>query len=118
MKIYDDSWISDRRRSVIVPQHGCAEEIAEGKHLFDMPSMMFHTTIGNIPESLKGEKFLFTDSFSNIGMTVKKSGWMLIIVENEPETPTPNDISFYLNLRIPGVFKKVADFDEGELIPG
>ena len=118
MKIYDDSWISDRRRAVVVPQHGCADTIAEGKHLFDIASMMFHTTIGNIPEGLAGENFLFTDSFSNIGMTVKKSGWMLIVVEQEPETPTPNDISFYLNLRIPGTFKKVADFEEGELLPG
>ncbi len=118
MKIYDDSWISDRRRAVVVPQHGCADTIAEGKHLLDIASMMFHTTIGNIPEGLAGENFLFTDSFSNIGMTVKKSGWMLIVVEQEPETPTPNDISFYLNLRIPGTFKKVADFEEGELLPG
>ena len=66
MKIYNDSWITDRRRAVVVPQHGCADTIAEGKHLFNLASMMFHTTIGNIPEGLSGENFLFTDSKHNI----------------------------------------------------
>ncbi len=118
MKIYNDAFISDRRRAVIVPQHGSADKIVEGKHLFDAPTLMFQTTIGNVPEELLGENFLFTDSFANIGMTVKKSGWVLIVVEREPDVPTPNDISFYLNHQLGGIFKKVADFDEGELLPG
>ncbi len=118
MRIYDDSWISDRRRAVIVPQHGSAEKIAEGKQLFDAPTLIFQTTISNIPKEIAGERFLFTDSFANIGMTVKKGGWMLIVVEREPDIPTPNDISFYLNHQLGGIFRKVADFDEGELMPG
>jgi len=118
MKIYNGEWITDRRRAVITPQHGSAERIAEGKQLFDAPTLIFQSTLGNIPEELKGESFLYTNSFANIGLTVKRDGWMFIVVEHEPDVPTPSDISFYLNHQLGGIFKKVADFDEGELIPG
>ena len=116
MIIYNDEWIKDRRRATVIPQHGCADNITEGKRLFDAPTLLFQSTAGNVPKELENEPVLFTDSFLNIGMQVTKAGWVLIVIEREPEVATPDHFTFYLNHQVGG-FKKLADFEDGELLP-
>lgn len=116
MIIYDNSWIKDRRRAAVIPQHGESDVLENGKRLFDAPTLLYQSTTGNVPNELLGEPVLFTDSFLNIGMRVTKPGWVLIVIEREPEVATPDHFTFYLNHQVGG-FKKVADFEEGELLP-
>lgn len=119
MKIINDCFINDKRRAQIIPTHGRECEICDGVQLFDEPSLQFQSILGNIPDELSGEKFVYTKLGVEIGFTVKKAGWVLVLGEKDPD----KDDWKYLRYVITKCwgrnrFKEVAQFDEGELLPG
>lgn len=118
MKIFDDCWLVDQRRAEIIPTHGRKSEISEGISLFDEPSLQFQSLMGEIPSELLGESFLYTKLGAELGFTVKKAGWVLIIGENDPFVDSWQYLRFILT-RAPGRggFTAVADMEENELLP-
>ncbi len=119
MKIFDDCWIVDKRRAEIIPAHGRKCEITDGIGLFDEPSLQFQSVIGNIPEELCGESFVYTKLGAEIGFTTQKAGWVLVLGENDPEEDSWNYLRYIITKCWEGGrFKLVAELEPGELIPG
>ena len=119
MKIFDDCWLVDQRRAEIIPAHGRKSEITDGIGLFDEPSLQFQSVIGNIPDELLGESFIYTKLGAEIGFTTKKAGWVLVIGENDPDIDSWNYLRYIITKCWGGGrFKLVAELEAGELIPG
>lgn len=118
MRIFENSWINDKRRAEIVPTHGTPSKIENGIGLFDEPSLQFQSLIGETPKEILGENFVYTKLGAELGFTVKKAGWVLIIGENDPFEDSWKYLRFILT-KAPGRggFTAVADMDENELLP-
>ena len=118
MQIFDNFWIKDKNRAEIVPTHGTPCKIEEGKPLFDEPSLSFQSLVGEAPSELLGESFVYTKLGAELGFTVTKAGWVLIIGENDPFVDSWQYLRYILT-KAPGRggFKAVADLPETELLP-
>ena len=116
MTIFDDSFFN-KEIATIIPQHGTPKTIIDGEKMFDSPNLAFQSTIGNIPEFLKGRQFVFTNCFAQTTLEVVKEGVIYFLAEKEPplEECGFDHVRFFLERKFN--VKLVAEFN-GELLPG
>ena len=118
LEILNDCFINDKRRAKIIPTHGIGAKIEKDASLFDEPSLRSQSIIGDVPSFLCGENFIYTKLGAQIGFTVKKTGWVFVLTETEPEEDNWSYLRFILT-KAPGRggFKPVVNFGESEILP-
>lgn len=118
MKFLDDICLSDRRRAVILPGHGKQAVLEEGSHLFSEPTLDFQSILAKIPPELEGERFILSNLATGLGFRVEKAGWIMILTDHSCPTDDWHDINWKLINRFKDKLHTVAEFDDGELLPG
>lgn len=118
MKLLNDICVSDRRRAVIIPGHGTQAMLGEGTHLFSEPTLDFQSLVSKIPNELEGERFILSNLATGLGFRVQKEGWIMILTDHTCPTDDWHDINWKLINRFKDKIHILAEFDDGELLPG
>ncbi len=118
MRLINDICVSDRRRATILPGHGTQAVLEEGTHLFTEPTLDFQSLLAKIPEELQGEKYILSNLATGLGFRVEKEGWIMILTDHTCPTDDWHDINWKLINRFKDKIHILAEFDDGELLPG
>lgn len=118
MKLLNDICVLDRRRAVILPGHGQQSVLEEGTHLFSEPTLDFQSLLAKIPSELEGERFILSNLATGLGFRVEKEGWIMILTDHSCPTDDWHDINWKLLNRYKDKIHVLAEFDDGELLPG